>query len=197
VARREAGGLDFAVDVAVELGGVLKNALASVNSSSPPIDEVTADLLARLELPMDTLEEPLTTLDVSSAATPWTAPVLASVFHRIFTAFSVRPGRDLLIAAQRWPSCEYNDSKAVSSWGCHAPFLMRGSRWLHQRSRHCFAVLPGIWAATWPQFLGHSATTFLNTLSSRSVQWPLINPDRSTCAHTCHHQELCVWWKPR
>mmetsp|Transcript_14881 Transcript_14881/g.27623 ORF Transcript_14881/g.27623 Transcript_14881/m.27623 type:complete len:202 (-) Transcript_14881:317-922(-) len=70
-----------------------------------------------------------------------------ALFHRFFTAFSDLPGRSLAIFVQQLPHLACASTKMASSSSVHPPFFSEGSRWLNQRSRHCFPMRPGILSA--------------------------------------------------
>lgn len=63
-----------------------------------------------------------------------------------------------------------------SSSAVHSPFTIWGSKWWHQRSRHCFDVLPGMRAARAPQFLWPSSTSLMRSSSSSFDHWPFTRP---------------------
>mmetsp|Transcript_41417 Transcript_41417/g.66551 ORF Transcript_41417/g.66551 Transcript_41417/m.66551 type:complete len:206 (+) Transcript_41417:515-1132(+) len=106
----------------------------------------------------------------------------------VFTEFSVRPLNCSLISAQRFPVFSCNINNNLSSSGVKGSWLIAGSRFNLHRSRHCFAVRPGILAATDAQLsIFSKATNCFNTLSSSVVHGPLTNPGCNTLFHRCKH----------
>ena len=89
-------------------------------------------------------------------------------------AFSDRPGKCLAMAAHLFPKSCCKAIINLSSLSVHLPFFKAGSRWLHQRSLHCFAMRPGNWSAMDPHFWGPCLmTSAVIIASSSSVQPPL------------------------
>lgn len=76
-------------------------------------------------------------------------------FQWFLIALSVRPGNILAISAHLFPNLRWLWRMRRSSLSDQfLDLLMFGLRWLCQRSRHCFPVLPTSWEAIWLHFLG-------------------------------------------
>lgn len=91
-----------------------------------------------------------------------------------------------------------------SSSSVQSPFTIRGSKWWHHRSRHCFDVRPGMRAARVPQFLCPWLTRDVSTSSSSLDHCPFTRPGlhhtrlshndqaRSVTKMTFFLQDACV-----
>ena len=65
------------------------------------------------------------------------------LFQWFLIALSVRPGRCLAISAHLFPCSLCARCRVSSSSSVHGSFLIDGSSWLCQRSRHCLPLRPG------------------------------------------------------
>mmetsp|Transcript_15571 Transcript_15571/g.49461 ORF Transcript_15571/g.49461 Transcript_15571/m.49461 type:complete len:313 (+) Transcript_15571:205-1143(+) len=92
----------------------------------------------------------------------------SALFQWFLMALSVRPGSILAISAHRLPSCRCASSSTRSSSAVQWSFLMAGSSWLCQRSRHCLPVLPVRLAAMSDQHLVPCVSTSCRTVASSS-----------------------------
>ena len=68
-------------------------------------------------------------------------------FQWFLIALSVRPTSSLAMSAHRFPRLRCASKRIRSSSGVQTSFLIAGSSWLCQRSRHCFPVRPWSCAA--------------------------------------------------
>ena len=89
---------------------------------------------------------PLCACGLVPAAEPRAARCLRQ-YHRFFTALSGRPDRRREMRLQRLPRRPCASISTSSSSCVHGVFLTLGSRLFTHRSRHCFALRPGMWAA--------------------------------------------------
>mmetsp|Transcript_24129 Transcript_24129/g.72408 ORF Transcript_24129/g.72408 Transcript_24129/m.72408 type:complete len:218 (+) Transcript_24129:82-735(+) len=136
---------------------------------------------------------------------------MADEFQRFLMAFSERPGRSLEISHQRLPKLACAWKSVWVSWASQSPFLMEGSRWLYQRSRHCLPRRPimrfldgsgsgssgsGFWslAAICAHLMTPSAdsrcmacTASTTILSSSTVHLALLRPGRMTLVQRWRH----------
>mmetsp|Transcript_33954 Transcript_33954/g.43629 ORF Transcript_33954/g.43629 Transcript_33954/m.43629 type:complete len:338 (-) Transcript_33954:552-1565(-) len=109
------------------------------------------------------------------------------VFQRFFTAFSDLPGRSLAIFVQLFPQRCCASLKILSSSVVHLPFFRLGSRWLNQRSRHCFPMRPGTCSAILDHLVIPCFMQETMIASSSAVQGPFTRPGCSTFCHRCRH----------
>ena len=79
----------------------------------------------------------------------------------------------------------------------HGPFLMLGSRWLCQRSRHCLPMRPGRCLAIADHFCGPRSVTSVRIFSSSSVvHGPLITCGSRTLRQRCRHWIAVLFSSP-
>jgi len=105
-------------------------------------------------------------------------------FQWFLTLLSVLPGSNFAITAHLGPISCITSRITLSSSSVHAALLIRGSKWLCQRSRHCLSILPGNIAATTDHFLGPFASTnSLSTRSSSTVHPPFFKLGFNTVFH--------------
>lgn len=91
--------------------------------------------------------------------------------------------------AQRLPWCSCSAIKMASSSSVHSPFFSSGSRWLTNRSRHCFPCRPGRCAAILDHLRPYSARLLRRMLSSSAVHdpFPLITGGVDSDCHFVRH----------
>ena len=105
----------------------------------------------------------------------------------------VLPGKSLAMSHHRFPFSRWASNMMRSSSGLHFSFLILGSRWLNQRSRHCLPIRPRRWLAITDQRTPPTPCfmTMLKTTSSSSfVHGPLTSPGLSTLFQRCKHCTL-------
>jgi len=110
-----------------------------------------------------------------------------SAFTLARMLFSVRPGSSLQMDAQRNPSWLNASVSFLSSSGVKLVLITLGSKWWTHLSRHCFAVLPGRWTESLPQFSNSWATSFLSNESSSAFHCPFFNPGFRTFCQRWRH----------
>jgi len=93
-------------------------------------------------------------------------------YQWFLTSLSERPRNCLEMFAHLFPWTSCMAISIASSSSVHSPFLSSGSRWLTNRSLHCFPCRPGRWAAIFAHFLPYWRRFSLNIASSSPVQDP-------------------------
>ena len=102
-----------------------------------------------------------------------------SLFERFelnlfFIALSVLPLTSLAMSHHLLPWMRCSLTIFTSSSSVHLVLQMFGSKWLCQRSRHCFPMRPGRLLLTFVQLRGpFSVTSWMRILSSSAVQVPV------------------------
>ena len=94
-------------------------------------------------------------------------------YQWFLTSLSERPGSCLEIAAHLFPCRSCIAIKIDSSLSVQSPFLRSGSKWLTNRSLHCFPWRPGRKDAILAHFLPNCFRFSFNVSSSSGVQLPL------------------------
>ena len=105
-------------------------------------------------------------------------------FQWFLIELSVLPSRYFAISAHLFPLPSWNRNNIHSSSSVHEFFFIKGFKWLCHLSQHCFPILPGKCSAIAVHFLGPAfSTRSVTSLSSSSVQGPLINLGFKTFCH--------------
>jgi len=92
-------------------------------------------------------------------------------FQWFLMALSVLPMRNYVISAHLLPLRRWHKNSSHSSSSHQDSLLIRGFKWLCQRSLHCFPILPGICCAMNVHFYGPcSSTSLITNRSSSSLQ---------------------------
>ena len=109
-------------------------------------------------------------------------------FQWFLMLLSVLPSRNFAISAHLFPFPSWNKNRIHSSSSLQAFFLIIGFKWLCHLSQHCFPIRPGRFSAIAVHFQGPAfSTSIMTSLSSSSVQGPLINLGFKTFYHLCKH----------
>jgi len=109
-------------------------------------------------------------------------------FQWFFIELSVQPSRYFAISAHLFPHPSWNKNKIHSSSSLHEFFLIKGFKWLCHHSQHCFPILPGRCSAMAVHLRGPAfSTRSVTSLSSSSVQGPLISFGFNTFCHLWRH----------
>jgi len=92
-------------------------------------------------------------------------------FQWFFMALSVLPMRNWVISAHLFPLRRWHKNNSHSSSSHQESLLIRGFKWLCQRSLHYFPILPGMCCAMNVHFYGPCySTSLITNLSSSSLQ---------------------------
>ena len=109
-------------------------------------------------------------------------------FQWFLMLLSVLPSRYLAISAHLLPFPLWYRKSIHSSSSDHEFFLIFGFKWLCHLSQHYFPILPGKCSAIAVHFLGPAfSTSIVTSLSSSSVQGPLISFGFKTFCHRWRH----------
>jgi len=109
-------------------------------------------------------------------------------FQWFLIELSVLPSRYFAISAHLFPQPSWKRNRIHSSSSDQEFFLIKGFKWLCHLSQHYFPIHPGKCSAIAVHFQGPAfSTKSVTSLSSNSVQGPLISFGFRTFCHLCRH----------